>query len=156
MLKISSRPMIVALAAAAIGFPPAVHAGAVAQAEAIHVTLTPTCGCCGAWAEFAEAHGFAVEREITEDYLGMKQAGSVPEELWSCHTATIGGYTIEGHVSFAAIDRLLAERPKITGISVPGMPAGSPGMGDYPHASYDVIAFGGTAGTGAVFFRVGN
>jgi hypothetical protein len=96
MLKISSRPMIVALAAAAIGFPPAVHAGAVAQAEAIHVTLTPTCGCCGAWAEFAEAHGFAVEREITEDYLGMKQAGSVPEELWSCHTATIGGYTIEG------------------------------------------------------------
>ncbi len=135
--------------------PPALAGTDAAQADALHVTLTPTCGCCGAWAELAEAHGFEVEITVTEDHNAMKAAGDVPDDLWSCHTAAIGGYTIEGHVPFEAIDRLLEERPDITGIAVPGMPAGSSGMGADPHASYDVIAFGGAAGDGAVFERVG-
>lgn len=57
---------------------------------------------------------------------------------------------------FEAIDRLFEERPDITGIAVPGVSAGSPGMGEDPGASYDVIAFGGTAGDGALFERVGD
>ena len=143
--------------AAGMALPPAAQAEtAKAQAEALHVTMTPTCGCCGAWADLAEAHGFDVEITLSEDYAGMKDAGYVPDALWSCHTASIGGYTVEGHVPFKAIDRLLEERPQITGISVPGMPAGSPGMGEDPNASYDVIAFGSTAGDGALFQRVGH
>ena len=152
------RPILAALTiAAGIALSPAAHAGASdTRADVLHVTLTPTCGCCGAWAELAEAHGFEVEINVTEDYVAMKKAGGVPEALWSCHTASIGGYTIEGHVPFKAINRLLEERPEITGISVPGMPVGSPGMGEDPNASYDVIAFGGTSGDGAVFLSVGN
>lgn len=142
--------------AAGIALAPAAHAEtAGAQVEVLHVTMTPTCGCCGAWAELAEAHGLDVEITLTKDYASMKEAGEVPDALWSCHTASIGGYTIEGHVPFEAIDRLLEERPEIIGIAVPGMPAGSPGMGEDPNASYEVIAFGGAAGDGAVFHRVG-
>jgi hypothetical protein len=152
------RPILAALTVAAgIALSPAAHAGAIdTRADVLHITLTPTCGCCGAWAELAEARGFEVEITATEDYVGMKEAGDVPEALWSCHTASIGGYTVEGHVPFEAIDRLLEERPEITGISVPGMPVGSPGMGEDPNASYEVIAFGGAAGDGALFHRVGD
>ena len=126
-----------------------------AQAGVLHVTMTPTCGCCGSWAELAEAHGFGVEIALTEDYVGMKAAAGVPDALWSCHTASIAGYAVEGHVPFAAIERLLAQRPAIDGIAAPGMPAGAPGMGDDPDASYEVIAYGGDAGDGAVFERIG-
>ena len=121
----------------------------------MHVVKTPTCGCCGAWVELARREGYDVEVTDTTDYVGMKEAASVPEDVWSCHTTRIGGYTVEGHVPFAAVAKLLAERPDIEGIAVPGMPAGSPGMGDDPAARYDVIAYGGTAGEGEVFFRAG-
>jgi hypothetical protein len=67
----------------------------------------------------------------------------------------IDGYVIEGHVPFAAISKLLEERPDITGIAVPGMPSGSPGMGNDPTARYDVIAFGGNAADGEVFHQAG-
>lgn len=125
------------------------------RAETMHVTKTPTCGCCAAWVDLAREHGFDVEVTDTVDYVGMKEAADVPAELWACHTARIEGYTIEGHVPFAAIDKLLSERPDIGGISVPGMPAGSPGMGHDPAAVYDVIAWGGTAGEGTVFYTAG-
>ncbi len=72
-----------------------------------------------------------------------------------CHTAVIDGYVVEGHVPFAAIAKLLEERPEITGIAVPGMPLGSPGMGLDPAARYDVMAFGGDAGEGEVFYQAG-
>ncbi|MCC5988878.1 MAG: CopG family transcriptional regulator [Pararhodobacter sp.] len=156
-----TTPLRAALAAialaAGLALAPAADAGTgTLQADTLHVTLTPSCGCCGAWAELAGAHGFSVEIEITEDYVAMKDAAGVPDALWSCHTARIGGYIIEGHVPFEAIEQLLEERPEITGIAVPGMPAGSPGMGNDPNAAYDVIAFGGAASDGALFHRVGN
>jgi hypothetical protein len=66
----------------------------------------------------------------------------VPDHLLSCHTGIVEGYTVEGHVPAAAIDKLLAERPSIKGLAVPGMPAGSPGMPSPEPERYDVIAFG--------------
>ncbi|WP_232796456.1 DUF411 domain-containing protein [Roseovarius salinarum] len=128
---------------------------APADAPVMHVTKTPTCGCCSAWVDLARARDWRVEVEDTPDYVGMKQAAEVPERLWACHTAKIAGYTVEGHVPFEAIRKLLDERPDIEGISVPGMPAGSPGMGTDPDAVYDVIAYGGAAGDGAVFYTAG-
>ena len=121
----------------------------------IHVTKSPTCGCCAAWVDLARAEGYAVE---TTDTLALPEAkldAGVPVPLWSCHTATIDGYVIEGHVPFDALARLLADRPAIDGLSVPGMPAGSPGMGDDPAAVYDVIAFGQEAGDGTLYHRAG-
>lgn len=156
------RPMVaaVALGALAVSFaatPDATHAaGSRGDGAVLSVQKTPTCGCCGAWAALASEHGYRVEVEDVADYEQMKAEAAVPEDLWSCHTATIAGYVVEGHVPFDALEKLLEERPDIDGISGPGMPAGSPGMGSDPAASFDVIAYGGAAGDGAVFHSVGN
>lgn len=127
-----------------------------AEFGTMHVTKSPSCGCCTAWVALAREEGYEVEITDTRDYVGPKREAGVPDKLWACHTATIDGYVIEGHVPFAAIEKLLSERPEITGIAVPGMPAGSPGMGNDPTARYDVVPFGGSASAGEVFYRAGS
>ncbi|WP_245544278.1 DUF411 domain-containing protein [Oceanicola granulosus] len=119
--------------------------------QLLHITRDPSCGCCTAWADLAREAGYMVEITETDDYAGMKAEAGVPEPLWACHTARVGGYIVEGHVPFAAIARLLAERPDITGIAVPGMPLDSPGMGGGLHATADVVAWGGLAGDATPF-----
>lgn len=121
----------------------------------MHVVKSPTCGCCGAWVSLASEVGFDVEVTDTSDVTGAKLGGGVPGDMWACHTATIDGYLVEGHVPFEAILKLLSQRPDVQGIAVPGMPFGSPGMGTDPNARYDVYAFGGEASGGQVFYRVG-
>jgi len=116
---------------------------AAATASKIHVFKTPTCGCCKMWVDHLAANGFEVEAEDLADLTSIKQMAAVPDHLLSCHTGMIEGYTIEGHVPAEAIKKLLAERPKIKGLAVPGMPAGSPGMPSPIPERYDVIAFGG-------------
>jgi len=118
---------------------------------AMEVVKTPTCGCCTAWVSMARKAGFDVTVTDTTDYAGMKKAAGVPRRLASCHTARIGGYVVEGHVPFAAIRALLQDQPDIVGISVPGMPADSPGMGGALDAVVPVTAWGGQAGKGTVF-----
>ena len=90
-----------------------------------------------------EGEGFTMRVEDVNDLVTVKQNHKIPPQLQSCHTAIVDGYIIEGHVPVADIDRLLAERPDIAGLAVPGMPVGSPGMevagtADQP---FDVIAF---------------
>ncbi len=121
----------------------------------MHVTKSPTCGCCEAWVDLARTEGFAVETTDAMDMNSVKSEAGVPGHRQSCHTATIDGYVVEGHVPFSAIEKLLAERPDVTGISVPGMLAGTPGMGDDPTTQFDVVSFGGVAGDGTVFFQAG-
>jgi hypothetical protein len=87
-----------------------------------------TCGCCGKWAARMREAGFSVEEVIETDMEAVKSKFGVPETMKSCHTALIEGYVIEGHVPAEAINRLLVERPKVTGVAAPGMPTGSPGM----------------------------
>jgi hypothetical protein len=112
------------------------------------VHKTPWCGCCTAWAEQAEAAGFAVELRDTEDLNPIKRALGVPASQASCHTAEVDGYFVEGHVPFDDIKRLLAERPLARGLAVPGMPLGSPGMEAHIRQSYSVnlVAVDGTVG----------
>lgn len=121
----------------------------------MHVTKSPTCGCCGAWVALAREEGYDIEVTNTDDVTSVKLEAEVPGDMWAFHTAMIDGYVVEGHVPFAALAKLLRDRPDINGIAVPGMPFGSPGMGDDPTARYDVMAFGGVAGDGEVFYRVG-
>ncbi len=92
------------------------------------VNKSPSCGCCGSWIEHVEKAGFKVEINDTDEMNPIKERLGVPYEKGSCHTAEIGGYFIEGHVPAEDIKRLLAERPDAKGLTVPGMPAGSPGM----------------------------
>ena len=78
------------------------------------------------------------------DDLGTARlAGGVPDDLASCHTARVAGYTVEGHVPVEAVRRLLELRPVIVGLAVPGMPVGAPGMSvpGLPPDRFDVIAF---------------
>jgi hypothetical protein len=88
----------------------------------------PQCNCCESHADYLRQHGYQVEVKPSFDLVAIKRQNGVPEALDGCHTMLIAGYVVEGHVPATAIDRLLAERPAIRGISVPGMPAGSPGM----------------------------
>lgn len=107
----------------------------------VRVYKSPECGCCGLWSKELRQNGFRVTVVETDDLDPVKRLARVPEDLETCHTAFIDGYVVEGHVPVAAIDKLLAERPKVIGIGVPGMPAGSPGMPSVEREPFDVIAF---------------
>jgi len=120
--------------------------GRAAAAMAAPVTMTvyksPTCGCCHQWVERAKGAGFTVVVKDTPDVTPTKRTLGVPESLWSCHTAVVGGYAIEGHVPLDLVSKLLREKPRAAGLAVPGMPAGSPGMevGGMKDP-YDVVLF---------------
>ncbi|MGQ0558033.1 MAG: DUF411 domain-containing protein [Sphingosinicella sp.] len=87
------------------------------------------CGCCLAWAALAQRAGYQVRVVNEADMVALKRRLGVPESLYSCHTALVGGLVIEGHVPMAHIARLRRDRPAgIRGIAVAGMPVGSPGM----------------------------
>lgn len=90
---------------------------------------------------------------MVPDLEGIPERQRVPASLRSCHTAVVGGYLVEGHVPAAVIRQLLRERPKIAGIAVAGMPAGSPGMESASPVAYDVLAFQ-PSGQTYVFVRV--
>ena len=111
----------------------------------VTVYKSPTCGCCVGWIEHMQKAGFEVQEVNVSSnaLLRIKDKYGVPYELRSCHTAVVGDYVVEGHVPPQEVQRLLAERPAVKGIGVPGMPLGSPGM-EAPDGSvqpYTVFAF---------------
>ena len=101
---------------------------AVQVATPIHVYKTPTCDCCTGWVKHLSGAGFAVQVTTTEDTNAIRQRMGISDSFASCHTATVAGYAIEGHVPASEIRRLLALKPSAVGLVVPGMPIGSPGM----------------------------
>ena len=94
----------------------------------ITVFKSPTCGCCTGWVKHLEENGFKVKSLNVEDVTVYKKQADVPYGMGSCHTAFVGDYAVEGHVPAADIKRMLSEKPAIRGLTVPGMPMGSPGM----------------------------
>lgn len=109
------------------------------------VYRSPDCSCCHLWADIARAEGWTVATADVIDLASFKAEHGVPVEAASCHTAIVDGYIVEGHVPPAAIERLLAERPDIDGIALPGMPAGSPGMGGVATTPFEILAIDGGA-----------
>ena len=112
-------------------------AGTLAPARAqqnagpsVDVFKSATCGCCAKWVEHMRKAGFTVQvSDLAEGELQkIKTKHGVPESARSCHTASVGGFTVEGHVPAGEVKRLLTEKPKVVGLAVPGMPLGSPGM----------------------------
>jgi hypothetical protein len=150
---LASAALLVALAGCTGAEKPQAEAGQdVALAPAATVTpvsdtlvvyKTATCGCCKDWIEHMEENGFTV---VAHDYSAvrlneLKLDAGVQSDLASCHTALIGGYVVEGHVPADLVKRMLEERPQITGLAVPGMPVGSPGMDGPVKQDYQVMAF---------------
>ena len=94
----------------------------------VTVHKSATCGCCRLWVDRLRDSGFQVEVRNEDNLNEVKQRVGIPSGMGSCHTAEVGGYFVEGHVPMDDIKRLLRERPDAKGLTVPGMPAGSPGM----------------------------
>lgn len=117
----------------------------------ITVWKSPSCGCCGKWVDYLKARGYKVTVNDMNDVSPVKRQHRIPEGMWSCHTAVIEGYTVEGHVPAEDIERMLRDKPQIAGLAVPGMVSGSPGMEGPNPEHYEVIAFGG--GRTSVFAR---
>jgi hypothetical protein len=120
-MKLLKTSLIAALFAGA-------HLPALAAAEVVNLYKNPYCGCCDLYAKHLRAEGFEVKLIDTNDMQSIKEKYAVPEKLEGCHTATVGGYVFEGLIPAENIQKVLAERPSITGLSVPGMPVGAPGM----------------------------
>jgi hypothetical protein len=139
---IDRRMFMAGLAAALAPAPAAFGATSAADSPLVKVVRSPDCGCCGAWIDHLREAGFAVDVTMSDDVAAFKEQHGVPRALWSCHTALVEGYLIEGHVPAEAIRALLDQRPEAAGLAVPGMPIGSPGMemGDQTEP-YDVIAW---------------
>jgi len=124
-MPMRSLILIVAMVVAMVS-PGAAETGA----PPIDVWKSATCQCCGNWVKHLEANGLAVTvNSATPSALAaLKRQAGIPDKLASCHTAKIDGYVIEGHVPAPDIERLVAEHPDAIGLTVPGMPVGSPGM----------------------------
>lgn len=135
----------------------ALAAPSLARAQAaprVEVWKDRYCGCCDGWIVHMRRAGFAVAAQDRADMPAIKRAQGVPDALWSCHTARIEDYVLEGHVPPADVRRLLAEHPAAKGLAVPGMPAAAPGM-DMPGEAYEVILFGLAGDAQRVFARHG-
>ncbi len=124
--------------ASAIAFIRPVHA---APAGVI-LYKSPECGCCDGYADYLRHHGFEVTAKATNDLAEISRKAGIPPDLQGCHTAFIGDYVVDGHVPVAAIDKLLTGRPAIKGITLPGMPIGSPGMSGEQAGSLTIYAIG--------------
>lgn len=113
---------------------------------AVTVYKSAACVCCEGWVEHMENAGFDVEVVEDRNLMAVKADRRVPRALHSCHTATVAGYTVEGHVPAEDVKRMLRERPSVAGIGVGGMPRGSPGMPGIPEP-YAVESFGSDGST---------
>jgi len=128
---------VISTAAALAAPPPPAEATAVTPALVVY--KSPACGCCTKWAEHMRHAGFTVTLVDTTDLDAIKQRSGVPRAQGSCHTATVGGYVVEGHVPPSDVTRLLKERPNARGLTVPGMPVDSPGMDGPSARGFDVL-----------------
>ncbi len=124
------RKFAVLLMAGAAPMPALFATRRARAAEPIPVTLykNPSCTCCEGYAQYLDQNGFKVDVRPTNDLAEISRKAGIPADLEGCHTSFIGSYVVDGHVPVNTIRKLLAEKPAIVGITLPGMPAGSPGM----------------------------
>jgi hypothetical protein len=120
--------------------PAAAHAADPATGVGKQVTLykDPQCGCCEGYADYLRGHGFQVSVVPTHDLPLLDDKYGIAADLQPCHISLVDGYVVGGHVPVEVVDRLLTERPKITGITLPGMPPGSPGMNGEKTAPFTI------------------
>lgn len=98
------------------------------EGKTMTVYKSPSCGCCSDWIDIMKTKGFKIDVIETNEVNNIKQKAGLQAGQTSCHTAFVDGYVVEGHVDYSAVEKMLVEKPNILGITVPGMPIGSPGM----------------------------
>lgn len=98
------------------------------EGKKMTVYKSPYCGCCTKWIDIMKTKGFEVKTIMSNNMNEIKSKVGISKNMASCHTAIVDGYVIEGHVDYSAVKKMLTEKPNIIGITVPGMPVGSPGM----------------------------
>lgn len=129
---------------------------AVAHAEERPNALlykSPQCGCCAKYAAYLRRNGFDVTVKPTHDLASISRKAGVPADLAGCHTMFVDGYVVDGHVPVDVVRRLLSDRPPIAGISLPGMPAGSPGMSGTKTGPFIIYALPKDGGDPAIYTK---
>lgn len=124
--------------------PPKVAGTQVAETSALSkmvVHKSPKCGCCGNYVSYLRREGYEVEVMDHDDMNPIKDQYGIPSGMQSCHTTVIGDYVSEGHVPLESIAKMMNEEPKIAGITMPGMPAGAPGMGGAKNKPFTIYGF---------------
>lgn len=132
-----------------------VWAAAPALAGEKDVTLykSPQCGCCEGYADYLRDNGFTVTTKPTHDLAEMSREAGIPDEFHGCHLSFIDGYVVSGHVPVGTVRKLLTERPDIKGVTLPGMPMGSPGMSGAKEAPFEMLEITKSGTVGGVYSR---
>lgn len=112
-------------------------------AEEVTLYKNPQCGCCENYANYLRENGFSVEVKPTHDLVRISRDAGIPDDFQGCHTAFLGDYVVSGHVPVDVVNRMLEERPDIAGVTLPGMPTGSPGMGGAKQEPFKIYAIEG-------------
>ena len=113
-------------------------ARAADESKTVTLYKDPQCGCCEGYADYLRSHGFEVSVVPTHDLPLLDEKYGIPTDLQPCHLSLIDGYVVGGHVPIEVVNRLLSEKPRITGITLPGMPLGSPGMNGEKTAPFKI------------------
>ena len=109
-----------------------------AMATEVELYKNPQCGCCENYADYLRENGFTVKVNPTHELVAMSKSAGIPEDFQGCHLAMIEGYFVSGHVPIDTVKKLLNEKPDIKGVTLPGMPAGSPGMGGPKNGPFEI------------------
>ena len=117
-------------------------APAADESKGVTLYKNPSCECCEGYADYLRDNGFEVNVIPTHDLTLLDQKYGIPTDLAPCHISLVGGYVVGGHIPVEVVNRLLAEKPAITGINLPGMPTGTPGMGGMKTAPFTIYEIG--------------
>ena len=142
MRRITMTTLGAAFAAAVIAGGIYLFGGSDTVAEEVTLYKNPQCGCCEGYAEYLRQNGFTVTVKPTHELVSMSREAGVPDDFQGCHLSFIDDYVVSGHVPVTTVKRLLSERPNIKGVTLPGMPYGSPGMGGTKTEPFSIYAIG--------------
>jgi len=138
MIRIIATVIITVLGAASV-----LAQGTTSKTATLY--KNPNCMCCEGYADYLRKNGFKVIVKPTHELVRISREAGIPSDFQGCHTMFLDGYVIGGHVPVKTVRKLLTERPKIKGISLPGMPLGSPGMGGRKNEPWKIYSVGGDA-----------
>lgn len=133
---------IAALTAALLGGGFHLAGTSMSVAEEVRLYKNPQCDCCESYADYLRENGFTVTVKPTHALVAMSREAGIPDDFQGCHLALIDGYVVSGHVPVTTINRLLSARPDIKGVTLPGMPMGSPGMSGAKTEAFTIYTVG--------------
>jgi hypothetical protein len=126
---------------------------ALAGEKDVTLYKNPQCGCCEGYADYLRENGFAVTVKPTHDLTAMSSEAGIPDDVQGCHLSLIDGYVVSGHVPVGTVNKLLSERPDIKGVTLPGMPMGSPGMSGTKEGPFEMLEIQKSGGVGGVYAK---